>query len=393
MVIPKSDSDKIISSLKEEQMKVYFVVKEPYERTINHFVSSLGNALQKQGCEVVYGLERLWADDVFNCDIIHFQWPEYVWGSQKKEFSDNDITRISHRLAQLKEKGIKVFVQVHNLKPHTNKDQNVLRLYELLYQQADVMVHLGNYSRDLLQPQYPYAQHIVIPHHIYDDVYNFSISQEEARQRLHLPFDKIIVLSFGKFRNDEERNFVLRLQKEINSQFSIFNSQFSTLFLMPGFYRETLHTWNSKKLAVRLYNTCKYKLKGITFCNDIIPDNLMQCYFCAADVVLIQRLDILNSGNLPMAFHAGKVVVGPDVGHVGEILRETCNYTFDPHDISSAVSALQKALIVTSKGKENKEYAVKYWSSDIIAAEMLKHYQQSITYGHENIKKDKTMVG
>ena len=365
-------------------MKVYFVVKEPSERTINHFVSSLGNALQKQGCEVVYGLERLWADEVYDCDIVHFQWPEYVFGAQKKDFSDNDITCMSHRLIQLKEKGIKIFVQIHNLKPHTNKDQNVLRLYELLYQQADVMVHMGNSSRDLLQPRYPDAQHVVIPHHIYDDVYSFNIPQEEARQRLHLPADKKIVLSFGKFRNDEERDFVLSLRKNFNSQFSIFNSQFSTVFLMPGFYRETLHTWNPKKLAVRLYNTCKYKLKGITFCNDIIPDDLMQCYLCAADVILIQRLDILNSGNLPMAFHAGKVVVGPNVGNVGEILHETGNFTFDPHDIRNAVDALQKALTETTKGKENKTYATEHWSSGLTAVKYLRYYQQTNYKKHED---------
>ena len=102
----------------------------------------------------------------------------------------------------------------------------------------------------------------------------------------------------------------------------------------------------------------------------------MQCYFCAADVVLIQRLDILNSGNLPMAYHAGKVVVGPDVGNVGQILRETGNFTFDSHDIGSPVSALQKALTETTRGKENRAYATKLWSSDLIATTLLKYYQQ-----------------
>ena len=357
-------------------MRIYFVVSEPSERTVNHFVSSLGNALQKQGCEVVYGHKRLWTDEVYDCDIIHFQWPEYVFGPQKHTFSDNDITRISHRLTQLKVKGIKIFVQVHNLKPHKKKDKNILRLYELLYLQADVIVHMGNYSRELLQPQYPKAQQIVVPHHIYDDVYSFNISQEEARQRLHLPTDKKIILSFGKFRNKRERNFVLSLRKNFNPQFSI--------FLMPGFYRETLHTWNPKKLAVRLYNTCKYKLMDIKFYNEVIPDDLMQCYLCAADVVLIQRLDILNSGNLPMAYHAGKVVVGPDVGNVGQILRETGNFTFEPHDINSAVSALQKALMETTKGKENRTYATEHWTSDLIAATLLRYYQQTTYKEYEN---------
>jgi hypothetical protein len=148
---------------------------------------------------------------------------------------------------------------------------------------------------------------------------------------------------------------------------------------MPGFYRQTLHTWNPKKLVPRLYHTLYYRLKGIQFSNEVIPDDLMQCYFCAADVILIQRLDILNSGNLPMAFHAGKVVVGPDVGNVGQILRKTGNFTFDPHDMRSAVSALQNALEATSKGDENKTYATEQWSSERIATSLLKYYQETIT--------------
>ena len=372
-------------------MKVYFVVKEPSERTINHFVSSLGNALQKQGGEVVYGLKLLWTDEVLDCDIIHFQWPEGLFGLFGHQVTDEELTRVNQRLVWLKEHGKKLFYTCHNLKPHTNKNENLLHLYELIYSNADYVHHLGNYSCELLQPQYPNAHHIVIPHHIYDNVLSFSVSQQEARQRLHLPQDKKIILSFGKFRNDKERNFVLSLKEKIEVQPSAAEAlratpskeRNSVLFLMPGFYRQTLHTWNPKKLVPRLYHTLYYRLKGIQFSNEVIPDDMMQCYFCAADVVLIQRLDILNSGNLPMAFHAGKVVVGPNVGNVGEILHETGNFTFDPHDIRSAVSALQNALEATSKGGENKTYATEHWSSERIAASLLKYYQQALFRKHE----------
>ena len=124
-------------------MKVYFVVKEPSERTINHFVSSLGKALQKQGCEVAYGLERLWTEEVLECDIVHFQWPEGIFGLFGHKVTEEELLRMEKRLMLLKEKGIKIFVQIHNLKPHTNKNKNVLRLYELLYQQALIQFYRG----------------------------------------------------------------------------------------------------------------------------------------------------------------------------------------------------------------------------------------------------------
>lgn len=356
-------------------MKVYFVVKEPSERTINHFVSSLGNALENLGCEVVYGLGRLWTDEVLGCDIVHFQWPEGIFGLFGHRVTDDELTRVEQRLVWLKECGKKIFCTCHNLKPHFYKGANVLLLYRLLYSHADCIHHLGNYSRDLLQPQYPNARHVVIPHHIYDNVLHFSVSQVESRKTLNLPLDKKIVLSFGKFRNNQERIFVLNLKNKCMHSPLYGRGGEAPIFLMPGFYRQTLHTWNPRKLITRLYNTLCYRLKGIKFSNEPIPDDLMQCYFCAADVVLIQRLDILNSGNLPMAFAAGKVVVGPDVGNVGQILRETGNYTFDTRHVESAVVALQKALVSTSIGEKNKAYATKHWASNVIAEKMLDCYQ------------------
>ena len=352
-------------------MKIYFVVKEPSERTINHFVSSLGKALEAQGCEVVYGLELLWRDEVLSCDIVHFQWPEGIFGLFGHKVTEEELSKVERRLTWLKEHGKRIFYTCHNLKPHTNRNPGVLRLYEVLYRHADTIVHLGHYSCELLQAQYPDVRHVVVPHHIYNNVFTFSVSQQEARQRLHLPQDKKIILSFGKFRNNQERNFILNLKDKCN-----YNKE-AALFLMPGFYRETLHTWNPKKLVNRLYHTMRYKLAGIQFSNEVIPDELMQCYFRAADVILIQRVDILNSGNLPMAFHAGRVVVGPDVGNVGEILEETHNFTFNPADMDSAVTAVLKALEVsgTEKGVKNKEYAIRHWSSDITATELLKHYR------------------
>ena len=359
-------------------MKVYFVVMEPSERTINHFVSSLGNALHKLGCEVVYGLDRLWTDEVLDCDIIHFQWPEGLFGLFGHQVTDEELTRVNQRLILLKEHGKKLFYTCHNLKPHTNKNENLLRLYELIYNNADYIHHLGKFSCELLQQEYPHIRHMVIPHHIYDNVFTFCVSQQEARRRLQLPQDKKIVLCFGKFRKDKERNFVLNLKNKYHCfPLSKRADGGEPLFLMPGFYRETLHTLNPKKLVRRLFHTMRYKLAGIRFSNEVIPDDLMQCYFCAADVVLIQRLDILNSGNLPMAFHAGKVVVGPDVGNVGQILRQTGNFTFDPNHPESAVSALHGALAAVSKGDENKAYATEHWSSEHVAATLLRYYQQA----------------
>ena len=89
-------------------------------------------------------------------------------------------------------------------------------------------------------------------------------------------------------------------------------------------------------------------------------------YFTAADVVFIQRLRILNSGNLPMGFYYGRPVLGPAVGDVGEILQEAGNPTFDPEDAPSVATALRRALAAVNGplGAANRVKADAEWNME-----------------------------
>ena len=83
-------------------------------------------------------------------------------------------------------------------------------------------------------------------------------------------------------------------------------------------------------------------------------------YFMAADIVIIPRLNQLNSGLVYLAFTFSKIVVGPDIGNIGVILRKTGNFVFKPGDIDSYTLALQKAsesLHSTLSG-DNYKYAL-----------------------------------
>jgi len=90
--------------------------------------------------------------------------------------------------------------------------------------------------------------------------------------------------------------------------------------------------------------------------------------FAAADVVLLPRIDDINSGNLPMGFLFGNTVVGPDVGNMGAWLRETDNPVFTPGDQDSLRHAMEKALAASrsGRGNRNREFALSKWSTATI---------------------------
>lgn len=116
-------------------------------------------------------------------------------------------------------------------------------------------------------------------------------------------------------------------------------------------------------------------MEGVEFVNRVLSTT--ETYFCACDIVFIQRFSVLNSGNLPMGFGAGCVVVGPNVGNVGSILNKTGNPIFNPYDIDSIVLAIKKAkeLLSVNKGEENKMYAQTKWNTSAISRQLAEVYR------------------
>lgn len=332
-------------------MNIYIVAKDKIKNT-NYFVDELADILRSIGHHVELGLDLFWSENIFLFDIIYFQWPEFIF---KGEVTDADVQKLQDRIIEIKNHGLKILAHCHNLRPHTIDNTNKIKLYDIVYSNCNIMIHMGSYSKRLMQEMYPNIQHYIIPHHTYN-AFKFEKDISICKKDLNLPSNKINILCFGQFRNKAERNLILRLKQTLPSK--------EYNFITPGFYRERLIQKDIFKSIKVCFKTLYYKLRGIKFSNKLISDDITEKLFCATDIVMIQRPQILNSGNLPMAFCAGKVVIGPDTGNVGTILKETGNPTYNPNDINSAINAIAQAIQMnlTGKGDENKLYAQRYWS-------------------------------
>ncbi len=333
-------------------MKILFVCDS--QKTSNPYVDTLSEGLRNLGISNEISCKKLWLNNDF--DIIHFQWPEAIF-SWKKNIQQKDYDLLDSKLRLIKKSGKKIFITCHNLKPHVSNAESTLPLYKLIYQYTDYFVHMGHVSEQILKAQYPNAKHIIIPHHIYDNRYSTSASISTNKRKK--------ILCFGQFRSDDERNFILKLRKKLKRE--------NIEFILPGFFIERLISKNPVKFISRLLHLIKYKIAGIHFTSGRVSDEKMEELFSTSDVVLIQRLSILNSGNVPMGFMFGKVVVGINQGNVGAILKETGNPTFDIDDMNSVVNAIKTGLTLAQDGKgiSNREYAFKNWNTARIS-KMLK---------------------
>ena len=318
----------------------------------NPYVSSLAAGLVEYGHEVECDLNLFW-DSFSKYDLLYFQWPEAIFEWRKEKI---DLERLSRHLDRIKEAGVNMVITCHNLHPH-NYDKATTDLYSLVYSKVDAFHHMGKSSYNLMKEKYPHQYHFIAPHHIADGLCDYPLGLSEAKKKLHIPKNNIVVSSFGAFRNEEEVRLFVDMTNDVHGR--------NLTYLAPRIPMERLyHGRHIAKSLRSLYKSLQYKLLGIKY-SGFLKDEEFKVWLSASDIVFIQRKEILNSGNLPLAFSARKIVVGPDVGNVGEILKETGNFVFNPNDRVSVKQSVLEAINEVQNsnhlGLQNYHYA-KNWS-------------------------------
>jgi hypothetical protein len=336
-----------------------------FNHDLNPYVDVLLESIRAAGCPVDSGTDKFWKADLFDYDVVHIQWPETLFDWRVPSAIELEFLR--RRLEEIKKRATLIFTHHNEVSHHANENNEVIlrELYGLLESSCDIMVHLGetSCSEYAARPELSEKRHVVLPIPVYDKLYapHAGLRPMEARQRLGLTAGSNIVLAFGNFRYPNEKRLVAN---------AILNRKDRrVLLLAPKWHkaREYAFTPLHPMLTLRSVKNMLWARRNnmILEAKKIISDEEVAYYFAAADVVFIQRMDELNSGNIPMAFLFKKVVLGPDCGNIGEWIRAAGNVTFDAGNPASVSDALLKALQLsdTGLGEANYHFAMENWSS------------------------------
>lgn len=286
-------------------------------------------------------------------DVVHFQWPEAVFHWQEPSVAEMNM--LAGALDRWTNAGTRIVSTVHNEYPHYRDTPRFRELYDLLYSHTDAFVHLGEASKEALRNRYaPYAERAeerVIPHGNYAWFPN-DTSREAAREQLGLDPESKIVLVFGAIRHSEELTLLMHAFRRLRKRGY-------RLLLAGRLPYPDPKDW--RHYPIRLW----YHLKpSVDLHGGFIPEEKVQLYLNAADLLVIPRTEALNSGNVPLGFTFGHVVVGPDLGVIGEELRATSNPTYDPVDPDTLTEAIESGyeLALSGKGEANAAYAGRHWN-------------------------------
>jgi len=303
-------------------------------------------------------------------DIVHIQWPEELFNWQP--IGRKDLKDLIDQLEWWKAKGSKVIVTRHNIYPHI-LNQLYRDAYEIIYNQTSAVVHFSeasikNFKTIYIAEKSIETIHKVIPHPMYDGIAN-NCSRNEARDLLKVDKDKAVILIFGSIRHKEEQEFILHVYNNLDHA--------NKFMIVPRWFLTT-----KDNLLQRICSKVKFFFtefgKNTILQNYLVPEDEIQLYMNASDIVFIPRFEVLNSGVVMLAFSFNKVVVGPSTGSIKELLELSSNPVYQVGDVGDATSKIKKGLELSKRQVHNYSFAKRHMSWAEIVGKYISIYTEVI---------------
>lgn len=332
----------------------------------NPFVGILNKEFEKyQDVEIITGVANFWYSNS-KIDIIHIYWSQCLL---QDEFCEKSLDDLREKIIDFKNNGTRIVSTCLNLVAHYSENSKINKSYDLVYSMSDLIIHLADYSLELFKNKFPKIKGVIIEHHVYNTLYNFIPSREDSCKKLHLNSCDHYILSFGTYRSREERDFVIKVAQRVCRKTGY-------KFLIPTFFRKYGNENFKAKFRDSLYKLILLFHPYIKYGSDYV-DDLLPYYYAVSDISFIQRIKILNSGNVPMGLFWGHVVVGTEGGCVGDILRKLGNPTFNHNKLETVVSAVVKAinLVHEDKGLSNRDYVFKNCTVELTVQKIYNCYK------------------
>lgn len=248
-------------------------------------------------------------------------------------------------LASIKVLGYELIWTAHNALPHepvfgVGQD---LTARKWLVKLADlVIVHSESTIDELANLGLYPRKYVVIPHGSYVEVYPNSISKIEARKTLDLKENVFVYLFLGQIRDYKGLDRLLEAYSKVRTN--------DTVLVIAGACRDP-------ELRKLLTNSPG---NSVMWHDGLIPDEELQNYFNAADVVVLPFKKITTSGSSLLALSFGKAVIVPAMGDLAN-LPPSVAYTYDSNQIDSLEQSMMAALSdkeeTQKKGSAALEYA------------------------------------
>jgi glycosyltransferase involved in cell wall biosynthesis len=254
---------------------------------------------------------------------------------------------------------VKVIAICDNVLPHERRPGDVL-LTRFAFGAVDgYIVQSDSVEHDLLKlvrhPRYK-----KVAHPIYE-IFGEALSKHDARQRLHLS-DERILLFFGYVRRYKGLDVLLEAMKIVVSQLKV-------KLLVVGEFYDDEQPYRTQTEALGLQSS-------VQFVSEYISNNKVSEYFSAADCVVLPYRSATQSGIVQIAYNFNRPVIVTRVGGLAEIVPDgIAGFTVAPESpqvFAEAILKFYQENLEESFSNAVKKEKVKYsWDHLVQAIESL----------------------
>jgi len=360
-------------------MKVIFIPYDkkginPYQKLLLNHLQDLGVEIEGSGTYCIFSLLTSTFSH-WKPDILHLHWHHsFLLGSNMIETIIKSVSFIIELLI-LKLFRVKIIWTVHNITNHEKKFRSMeLSFSKILSRLCDkIIVHSPAAKKKVMEAYGANMNFsiVVIPHGNYINSYKNVVNKSDARNQLKIGTEDLVHLYFGRIRLYKGISELVAAFKELNYPHA--------KLLITG------KPFNNK-IAHDILKRCGED-KNIKTFFEFVPDDEIQIYMNAADVVVLPYRDFLTSGAVILAMSFGTPIIVPAIGCMLDILDNKGSIMYDPLEKKGLLKAMKKALSANLEkmGKHNFELANQFrW--DDIAKRTYKVYQECLRGKRQDLK-------
>lgn len=258
--------------------------------------------------------------------ILHILW------NNRLEYLDRTLLLSLYRWL-----GKRVVFTVHNVNTaeRDNRDHAINRAtLRLQYRRMDhLFVHTELMKRQLLEEfGVPERRISVIPFGINETVPNTTLEPAEARRRLGVGETDPCVLFFGNIAPYKGVEYLVRAVARARVKLP------SLRLVIAGRTKGSEAYWRAVQSEIQQLNMRANVIERIEY----IPDEEIETYFKAADVLVLPYSRVFQSGVLFLGYNFGLPIVASDIASFrDDIVEGETGYVFAPNDADALAATLQ----------------------------------------------------
>jgi len=295
----------------------------------NPYCDLLYGALERLGVPVVEDAELtprwLWRSRG-TVGVLHLHWPELCYRERDGRVTPRSAGAFAASVVLAANLGYRLVWTVHNALPHEAGRVDRL-LHALLLRVARPVVHCAAARRELGRAGDSAA---VIPHGTYAGHYPDSVTRDDARARLDLAPGDRVLLWFGQVRPYKALEPLVRAVHALRDPRVRLVVAGRPVSAAAGrSLRDEVARLGDDRVRLHLGH---------------VPDEDVQLFFRACDLVVLPYKRVLTSGAAMLALSFGRGLVVPRLGCLAELEQAGCAVGYDADADDALEGAIDRAL-------------------------------------------------